>query len=69
MFQEVETEANESVFGRFLAVVKCNKRLDEIENRCGSSTLLQHINQLIFGEKEGDEERIKSLKKFAFYVF
>ena len=66
MFQEVanETEANErAVLGRFLAVVNCNKRVDEMENRCGSSTLLQHINQQIVGEKADVEERIKSLKK------
>ena len=66
LIQEVanETEANErAVLGRFLALVNCNKRLDEIENRCGSSTLLQHINQQIVGEKEDGEERIKSFKK------
>ena len=64
--QEVakEIEANEKVvLSRFLAVVNCNERLDEIANRDGSLTLLQHINQQMVREKEDGEERIKSLKR------
>ena len=64
--QEVakEIEANEKVvLSRFSAVVSCNERLDEIANRDGSLTLLQHINQQMVREKEDGEERIKSLKR------
>ena len=64
--QEVakEIEANEKVvLSRFSAVVNCNERLDEIANRGGSLTLLQHINQQMVRKKEDGEERIKSLKR------
>ena len=66
LMQEVakEIEANEKVvLSRFSAVVSCNERLDEIANRDGSLTLLQHINQQMVREKEDGEERIKSLKR------
>ena len=66
LMQEVakEIEANEKVvLSRFSAVVNCNERLDEIANRDGSLTLLQHINQQMVREKEDGEERIKSLKR------
>ena len=63
-----EADANErAVLDRFMGVVKCNERLDQMDERRVSLTTLQLINQRIVGEKKeksgGFEERIKSLKK------
>ena len=50
-----------------MGVVKCNERLDQMDERRVPLTTLQLINQRIVGQKKeksgGFEERIKSLRK------